>query len=315
MIVAHSPVCPICEDTLRPQIFNQPSTITAVASGAVLISFSSIFVKLSQVGPGASGFYRMLFGTLALVLTAVALGQRPRGDRISGLWAALAGLVFAADLTVWHRSILSIGPGLATVLANFQVFVMIGAGSLFLREQITHRTLASVILALFGLFMLVGPGWNQLTDQWRTGVSLGLATALFYAVYILLLRRLQANRDNAGQIWNMAQVAAWTALFMGLEVLLSDETFLIPNSDSLWCLVAYGVLCQALGWLLISRSLPRVTLSVAGITILLQPALAFVWDILFFARPTSLLDLIGATITLTAIYIGVTRQKMETDSG
>ena len=36
-----------------------------------MISFSSIFVKLVQVGPGAAGFYRMLFGALALIEGAV----------------------------------------------------------------------------------------------------------------------------------------------------------------------------------------------------------------------------------------------------
>lgn len=300
---------------MAPLTINRASAIAAVASGAVMISFSSIFVRLAQVGPSASGFYRMLFGTLALILTVALLRRRPQINGTSQLWLALAGLLFAADLTVWHRSILSIGPGLATVLANFQVFVLIGAGTLFLGERITPRTMIAVVLALLGLMLLVGPGWNQLTGQWRSGVLLGLATAVFYACFLLLLRRLQANPDPTSQIWNMAQVSAWTALFMGLVVFLSDESLVIPDPASLGHLLAYGVLCQALGWLLISRSLPLVTLSVAGITILLQPALAFIWDILLFSRPTSPLDLIGAVLTLTAIYIAVTRQKMTTDAG
>lgn len=45
-----------------------------------------------------------------------------------------------------------------------------------------------------------------------------------------------------------------------------------------------------------------------GPVLLLQPALAFVWDILFFARPTTPLDLLGVLLTLFAIYPGVARQ-------
>jgi len=63
------------------------------------------------------------------------------------------------------------------------------------------------------------------------------------------------------------------------------------------------------GWILISTALPRVQVSVAGLIILLQPSLAFIWDILFFARPTGALEVMGAGLALTAIYLGLTRQK------
>jgi drug/metabolite transporter (DMT)-like permease len=63
------------------------------------------------------------------------------------------------------------------------------------------------------------------------------------------------------------------------------------------------------GWILISTALPRVQVSLAGLIILLQPSLAFIWDILFFARPTGLAEMLGACLALAAIYLGVTRQK------
>jgi hypothetical protein len=42
------------------------------------------------------------------------------------------GLFFALDLFCWHASILHIGPGLATIIDNFQVFVLTTVGILFL---------------------------------------------------------------------------------------------------------------------------------------------------------------------------------------
>ncbi len=293
-------------DTRNPPL-NQPTAILGLAAGAVLISFSSVFVKVSGVGPVSAGFYRMLFGALALVVVALLLRERLQIGVRTLLWAMAAGLMFAADLSVWHRSIEGVGPGLATVLGNFQVFVMIAAGALFLGERVTWRTLSAVILAIFGLLLLVGPGWGHLSDEWRSGVLLGLATALFYAAYMMILRRMQHARRNPSPIWSMTVMAAVCALLLGLEIPLSEETFAIPDRASFLYLLAYGVLCQALGWYLISRNIPRATLTITGITILLQPALSFGWDILLFARPTTFLDLTGALLTLTAIYIGVTR--------
>jgi drug/metabolite transporter (DMT)-like permease len=69
------------------------------------------------------------------------------------------------------------------------------------------------------------------------------------------------------------------------------------------------VLCQAIGWIFISRALSRIQASRAGLILLLQPTLAFVWDVLFFSRPTVALDVIGASLTLAAIYLGGSRRR------
>ncbi|MGH8223695.1 MAG: EamA family transporter, partial [Woeseiaceae bacterium] len=131
-------------------------------AGAVLISFSPVFVKLTSVAPTTSGFYRMLFGGLALA--AYLIATRRRLSLSAGMWSALAvaALCFALDLWFWHRSILYIGPGLATLLANFQVFFMMAAGALLFGQKPGARQLLAVPLALAGLAMVVGLDWRDL---------------------------------------------------------------------------------------------------------------------------------------------------------
>ena len=77
---------------------------------------------------------------------------------------------------------------------------------------------------------------------------------------------------------------------------------LIRDIQSLSSLGAYGVLSQVCGWLLITNGLPLVRSTLAGLIILLQPSLSFIWDILFFNRQTDLYGVIGAYIALAAIY-------------
>jgi drug/metabolite transporter (DMT)-like permease len=43
--------------------------------------------------------------------------------------------------------------------------------------------------------------------------------------------------------------------------------------------------------------------------LLLQPALAFVWDVLFFQRPTTLVNWLGVMLALAAIYLGMAGQS------
>ncbi|MGA8018288.1 MAG: hypothetical protein WCA42_05420, partial [Desulfobacterales bacterium] len=52
--------------------------------------------------------------------------------------------------------------------------------------------------------------------------------------------------------------------------------------------------------------LTRLRSSLVGLLILLQPALSFTWDILFFHRETDLFGAVGAVLSLTAIYLGTT---------
>jgi drug/metabolite transporter (DMT)-like permease len=66
---------------------------------------------------------------------------------------------------------------------------------------------------------------------------------------------------------------------------------------------------QVLGWVIISNALPHLETSVSGLILLLQPALAFIWDILLFDRPSGWMDLTGALIALAAIYLGATARK------
>ena len=129
-------------------------------AGATLISFSPVFVNLVSVSPTTSGFYRVLIGGTALMLFLVLTGRRL--DFRAGVWRALLGTVvfFSLDLWFWHRSILYIGPGLSTLLANLQVFFMMLAGVLLLGQRPNVIQILAVPLAIVGLVMIVGPDWQ-----------------------------------------------------------------------------------------------------------------------------------------------------------
>ena len=80
---------------------------------------------------------------------------------------------------------------------------------------------------------------------------------------------------------------------------------IIPDLQSLLFLTAYGIICSGIGWYLITKGLPSVSISLAGLSLILQPALAFIWDVLFFEKSVTSLNITGAVITIAAIYLGV----------
>lgn len=274
--------------------------------GSVLISFSAVFVKLVDVGPTASGFYRNLFGAAALLVFVVVRRETMWRGRGPVLWACFGGALFAADIFFWHRSIIFVGPGLATILGNFQVFFLAAVGILVLRERVTWRFVVAIPLALTGLFMLVGVDWGSLDAGYKVGVGFGVLTAISYASYLLVLQRSQRAERRLGPMPNLAVISAFTALLLAGSVLVEGESFAIPNGRSWAALVAYGVVCQALGWIVISKGLVKMDASRAGLVLLLQPTLTFIWDMVFFDRPTTGIEIVGALLALAAIYLGNT---------
>ena len=103
--------------------------------GATLISLSPIWVKLVSVSPTASGFYRVVIGGGALALYLLVTRRRLGFSRRSIAILTLSAVFLAMDLWFWHRSIGYVGPGLATLLGNFQVFFMMIAGAVLLHQR------------------------------------------------------------------------------------------------------------------------------------------------------------------------------------
>ncbi|MEW6262634.1 MAG: DMT family transporter [Thermodesulfobacteriota bacterium] len=286
-----------------------------VMIGAAMISFSGVFVKVAHVTPTAAAFYRVLFGGLILTVLSLASGERFfRSGRLFFL-ALFCGLFFTLDLIFWHYSVRYVGPGLATILANFQVFGLALYGVLIVGERLTLRLGLSIPLALFGLIMLVGFNWRALSAEYRAGLMFGLLTALAYTFYLLALRRSQSLPDKMTPLANMAVVSLTAAVFAALEMIRTGNPWRIPDAQSWAALLAYGCLGQVLGWVSISKGLPRVPASRAGLILMLQPALAFIWDVSFFGRSATLREVSGAVLAIAAIYLGSTARLTPTPKG
>ena len=278
-----------------------------IVIGRVLISFSAIFVKMVTVGPTTSAVYRNVFGALALLPMVILRRDSWWKGMRAFRWVLLAGVCFAADLYFWHRAILYVGPGLATLLGNFQVFFVAAAGLLVFHERVTVRFLLSVPLALLGLFMLVGVKWGAFDAAYRRGVIYGILTAVSYGGYLLCMRAARREPNRLSAVANLAFSTVCTAAILAAVAAARHESLHVPDARSWGILAAYGILCQALGWIVISRPLHVVDASRAALILMLQPALTYLWDVLFFHRPMTAVEAGGAGLAIAAIYLGNAR--------
>lgn len=300
---------------------NAAATPTAAGAGAPLlqmllgasvISTSAVFVRWVGIGPGASAFWRMGLAALLLLLLLGRPWQRGRlrawrpQPRVLGL-VMLGAAFMAVDLWMWHRSIVYVGVGLSTLLANFQVFVLAGAGALFLGERAGWTLWAGLSLGLAGLGLLLAPGWEHMDARVRLGVFFGLAAALAYGGFLLAFRAAQARRgdtpNEALQWWLCLGCAA----MLGLTVPLGGEPMWPASAHDWLILAAYAGIAQVLGWLVIGRAMPLLPAGIVGLCLLLQPLLAYVWDVLIFHKRLGGLELLGIALSLAGIFLGLAR--------
>ncbi len=290
--------------SLVRQMFTPQLAFLRLILGAVMISFSGVFVLLVEVGPVASAFWRVMLGG-GMLLLWVLVKRKPIIPGIRSLiWLVFAGFAFAVDLYAWHKSIIYVGVGLATLLGNFQVFVMAASAVFLFGERMTRIQLLAIPLAMVGLYLIVGLDWNALDSTSRAGVYFGLITAVAYTAYMLSLRQARWAAPERDAAADLCVASLCSALFLFLAVQVTGDSLAITRLSDLGWLSTYAFVGQVLGWLLISSSLPYVPTIHIGLALLLQPTLSYVWGVVIFGRSMTLLEGVGAAIAIVAIYLG-----------
>ena len=170
----------------------------------------------------------------------------------------------------WHHAIEYVGAGLATVLGNLQVLVVGVVAWLVFGERPSRATLLAVPVVLVGVVLISGVvGAGAYGANPALGVVLGLATALCYSGYLLLIRI--GGRDSRRPAGPVAIATIGTALVAGSFGFVTGDLDLTPGPASLAWLALLGVTSQSIGYLCISLALPRLPAVVTSIILLVQP--------------------------------------------
>lgn len=273
--------------------------------GAVFISLSPVFVTLADIAPTVSAFYRMFIGAATLTLLAWLMG-RLKVNPGTLRYIIPCALLFALDLWFWHRSILAIGPGLSTLIGNLQVFFVALTSALWLREPPSRLVILSIVIGFSGLVLVLSPDWSGSTDHYRLGVFYGVMTALCYTFFLLSLRGLQRLPGQGGSstITSICIISWMCAALLGATAWFEGSEFGLPHWQGFGALLGYGVLSQAAGWVLISRGMSVLPATIAGLFLLLQPTLAYIWDVSWFDGHIALIQGLGIVLVLCGIYLG-----------
>lgn len=275
--------------------------LAALFAGAIGIAFAPIFVRLSEVGPVATAFWRVLLA-LPLVALWVAIEERKRSTAAAngGLWLfAAAGLFFAGDLAVWHWSIRLTSIANSTFLVNLApILVSLGAWVLF-RERAKPVFFLGLLLSLIGAALLVRATLSSNSTA-LLGDMLGIATAFFYAGYQLAIKHSRGNHATS----RIMLVSGTVCAIALLPVALAFGERILPENAAGWLpLAGLALICQFGGQSLITYAVAHLPASFSSVSLLTQPVVASLLAWLLFGEALAGLQWLGGAAVLAGIWL------------
>ncbi len=280
--------------------------VPALVLGAIGISFAAPLAKLASVegdvGWVASAFWRTALSTpLLWCLVAITRSKRPPARQWHAAWLLIPGVLFAFDLLTWHLSFAWTTAASATLLANLGVILVGLIGWRFLREHLDARYAAGALLALGGVAWLLTSEPTEGEHPLRLrGDLLAMATAVFYASYILSIK---AARSRARAIDVMAIATTAAAIVLLPAMLLADGQW-APGSPRGWLwLGLLALIPHCIGQGLIVLSLSALPASFAAVTLLLQPVATAMWGWLFLGERLTVSQIIAGSVVLIGIVL------------
>lgn len=271
--------------------------------GSVCISGSPIFVRLSEVGPMSTAFWRVALALLPLLVwtrvtpqPADPVRRQTLGDRCL---LALPGIFLAGDLAAWHIALHVTSVANATLIANMApIFVTLGSWALF-RGHVSRIFLSGLALAMIGIVTLKG-GPMALGNGDIRGDLLAILAAIFYAGYILTIGRLRSRFSTMTiMLWSTSSAAV---CMLPLSVLF--EQGFAPVTLFGWAvLVGLAFLSHAAGQGFITYALAYLPPAFSSLTLLLQPVVAAILAWVVLNEPVGLMQAIGGIIVLTGIMV------------
>ena len=273
-----------------------------------------IFVRLSEVGPVATAFYRTALAIPLLMLwlragaydsTTVAL--RPSSRDYA--WLIFSALFFANILAVGQTTFVITSVANATLLGNMTTIFAVIGGALFFGERITPLFLVGVAVSITAASVLVGGGRIDVGAV-SFGDGLALFQALNYGVYILLLKRVRRSFLSATiMVWS-AVVAA--AVLLPLSILI--DTVVVPLSLVGWAvLVGIAIVSHVGAKSCLTYSMAHVSASLVAVSMLGIPVVsaAIAWVLL--AEPMSVVQITAGAAVLVGVFIAQHAQSRPTN--
>jgi drug/metabolite transporter (DMT)-like permease len=276
----------------------------ALVVGAMAMGISPVFVRLADVGPFASAFWRVALALPALWAWMRLSERGAAPKRRFSLPVLLAGLAFTGDLLFWHSAILRTSIANATFFATTAPIWVVAFGFLMFGERAGRETLIGLALCLLGGAALLAQSL-RLRPETALGDLFGLATGLFFGLYFLAV---EAARRSTGAARVTFEASLVTAAALFVVARLSEPRLAPASLNGVLALFGMAWVSHAGGQGLLALALGRLPATFSSLVIFLEAVAAALFAYLLLDEPISLIQGAGGLLIMAGIYVARPRR-------
>lgn len=255
-------------------------------------------------------FYRMLLTVLALIpiylmqtsSTQVPLKEKARlmliGVLIAIHWVCFYGSIKLANVSIALVCISSVG--LFTAILEPLIF----------KSKFVWNDLIIGLISLIGILCIF-----QFDIHFRTGILVGLASALFASIFTIINKRLtlQHTTQTIQTFEMMGGLGFLTLVILSLNA-FQHSSFILPTKNDWFWLVILALVCTVLANYLMLNALKRVSAFTMNVTLNLEPVYGIIIAIVLFQEQKQMgkgfyIGIVLITISVLLQMIRVLRQQ------
>lgn len=269
----------------------------ALIAANLLLAFGPWMVRMTDVGPVASAFWRLALAAPFLLLLS-RLGSKERAAPTAALIATIVvgGLFFAADLAAWHVGIGMTKLANATLFGNMSSFLFVIYGFLIVRTLPRRAQVAALVLAAAGTVLLLGSSY-ELSGEHFAGDLFAMLAGLFYTFYLVAVDK--ARRTMAPMPVLAIATLAGTLPLLALSLLLGEQV--MPSDWTPLILLSLG--SQLIGQGLLVYAIGHLSPVIVGLGLLTQPAAAAAIGWFAYREALRPADALGAVLICAALVL------------
>ena len=267
--------------------------LTSAASFGVMPVLTKV---VYDDGAEPVGVLAVRFAIAAVVLQVLARTRRevrPTG-RTLALLAGLGGIGYVGQALCYFFALERISAGLTSLLLYVYPALVVVLGAVVLRDRPRPLAVGCVVVATLGTALTIGP----VAGGQISGVLLGLAAALVYAVYILVSSRV----TDVGPFATAAWVLTASAVVMGVLALATVPR--LPSSATAWlALVGVALIGTVVAVTTFFAALALLGPSDTAVVSTVEPVVSIAVAGLVLGERLGSLQLAGGVVVLLAVGV------------
>ena len=274
----------------------------------ISVSFSAILIVSIETHPLTIAFYRMLFTTLIILIILItnkkSINELQNFTKKKILFMVLIGIILAIHFSLWITSLKLTSVASSVILVSTHPIIVGPISHYFLKERLSKFNVLGIILAIFGVIILVygNYGLSTITIDTMGGNLLALLGGIAAGFYIIGGRQIRKTTSIINYTF-IVYSASTITLFI-ICVFLSAPINNVSIRDFQLILIM-AIISGIFGHTLYNWVLKYIKTSIVSVALLGEPlgSTLLAYAIPWINQTPSNYTALGGIIILIGIYL------------